>query len=75
MCRTGCLTQDHESWGACLRAANIDVNSDIKGIAARKVWDRECHDYADLRRQGLQPQGTTRKHIETARTIADKVHG
>lgn len=25
-CRTGCKTQDHQSWGECLRDANIQVD-------------------------------------------------
>ena len=25
-CRTGCKTQDHQSWGECLRQANIQVD-------------------------------------------------
>ncbi len=24
-CRSGCTTQDHESWGDCLRAANLSI--------------------------------------------------
>lgn len=75
MCRTGCPSKDHASWGDCLRAANLQVNADIQGIERRKAWDKECHDYASLRRQGLQPLGTTRKQITKARDTADKAFG
>lgn len=75
MCRTGCPTKDHASWGECARASNLQINSDIKGIPRRRAWDKELSDYSDLRRQGLQPQGTTRQHIDNTRKAADKAYG
>lgn len=27
ICRTGCKTQDHESYGACLRDSNLQIGN------------------------------------------------
>ena len=64
-CRTGCTTQDHATWGDCLRASNIqmatgDANGDlISGGWTNKKWDNELKLYRDARAQGIQPEGTT----------------
>ncbi|GLY55331.1 hypothetical protein Lesp01_89860 [Lentzea sp. NBRC 102530] len=70
-CRSGCPTQDHENWGACTRAANLQVQPDIMGAPARRGWDGELKAYADARRQGLQPSGTTMPKIRQAVEAAD----
>lgn len=74
-CRTGCRTQDHASYHDCLRAAAIGTSgaSPSKGLdmTARKAWDRELHDYREARRQGIQPDGTTKSKIEAAVKASD----
>lgn len=53
MCRSGCRTQDHGSWGECARAANLQVGpAETQG---RRVWDANLQAYHDARRQGVQP--------------------
>lgn len=71
MCRSGCPTQDHDSWGACLRAANLQVQPGIMDAPSRRAWDGELKAYADARRQGLQPSGTTMPKIRKAIVEAD----
>jgi len=61
-CRTGCPTQDHENWGECLKASNLefstgDANS-AKGMTEKK-WNAELNAYAAARAQGIQPAGTS----------------
>jgi hypothetical protein len=70
-CRTGCLTQDHATWGECARAANFYTDVNPERLASRKAWDGELRDYADLRRQGVQPEGTRRHQVDRARRMAD----
>jgi hypothetical protein len=68
-CRTGCPTQDHESWGDCLRASNISMNAgDAKsGIAMpRKKVEKELSLYRQARAQGIQPKSTRTKDIQRA---------
>lgn len=60
MCRSGCPTQDHKSWGECARAAQFHTN----GVHQRdeyKKYDKELTSYESARRMGLQPK-TTRQH-------------
>lgn len=53
MCRSGCPTQDHATFGECARAANIQVGP--ADARVRKVFDRGLESYRDARRQGVQP--------------------
>jgi hypothetical protein len=75
-CRAGCPTQDHKSWGECLRAANFRVlycRSHVGIDATReKKWDAELQSYRDARAQGIQPAGTTTAKIRQAVDISDK---
>ncbi|NDC49232.1 MAG: hypothetical protein EBZ61_09190 [Micrococcales bacterium] len=74
-CRTGCPTQDHENWGECLRASNLefstgDANS-AKGMTEKK-WNAELNAYAAARAQGIQPAGTSMAKIKDAVEKSDK---
>jgi hypothetical protein len=77
-CRTGCPTQDHESWGDCLRASNLqlttgDANSNlISGGWTNKKWNKELDLYASARKQGIQPDGTSTAKIQKALDISEK---
>ena len=63
MCRTGCRTKDHSSYAECLRAAKVQ---------ATPMWTNskqihgELAQYADARRQGIQPAGTRPHQVEAA---------
>lgn len=77
MCRSGCKTQDHESWGECLRAAevrtyHVAVSKGFDGTAQKK-WDRELEGYRTARKEGIHPDGTKWKKIDEARRLSDKV--
>ncbi len=74
-CRSGCKTQDHASWGECLRAAGVGayhvaVSKGFDGTAQKK-WDRELDSYRSARKEGIQPDGTTTKKIDEARRLSD----
>jgi len=77
-CRTGCPTQDHESWGECLRASNLQLNTgDAKAnlIATgwtQKKWDNELKEYRDARAQGITPKSTKTADIRKAVEHSDK---
>lgn len=75
MCRSGCRTQDHGSWGECARAANLKVAyAGIGGGDAtkQKKWDRELQAYRDARAEGIQPASTQMKDIVRAKEVSDK---
>jgi len=77
-CRTGCPTQDHKSWGDCLRASNIQMSTGdangglVDGGWTNKKWDNELKLYRDARAQGIQPEGTSTAKIRKALDISDK---
>lgn len=62
-CTSGCPTQDHESWGACMRSKNV-VTTGLESThpsftrKAEKAWNYELDAYAAARAQGIQPAST-----------------
>lgn len=77
MCRTGCPTGGHATWGECARAANLKVAyCGIGGgdASAQKRWDGELASYRQARSEGIQPDGTTGRHVAKARALSD-AHG
>lgn len=60
-CRTGCPTPgSHESWGACARASDLQI--DKHALAGHRPAeldkDKRLTRYAEARSQGLQPRST-----------------
>lgn len=75
MCRTGCKTQDHATWGECARAANMRVAyCGIGGgdATAQKNWDDDLSLYRQARAQGIAPDGTTRNKVMAAIKASEK---
>ena len=67
-CRTNCATQDHETFGACARAANIKINA-VMVSPQRSMFDqtkKELSAYDAARRNGIQPEGTTISKVRAA---------
>lgn len=75
MCRAGCKTQDHASWGDCLRDAGVRtyLASPSKGLdgTRQKKWDAELQAYRDARKQGIQPDSTNMPDIDRAVKASD----
>jgi hypothetical protein len=75
-CRTGCPTQDHESYAECLRNSTVRIayssSASNMDYSAQKRWDRELAEYRDLKAQGIQPGGSTRYHLDKAKQISDE---
>ena len=67
-CRTGCKTKDHSNWGECARAADIGLNavmvSPLKEVF--EVTNRELPAYKRLRKEGIQPEGTSTSKMNEA---------
>ena len=71
-CRTNCATQDHGSFGACARAANIKVNA-VMVSPQRSMFDQtkmELSAYDAARRNGIQPEGTTINKVKEAESAS-----
>lgn len=75
-CRTGCPTQDHDSYSACLKAANVRVgwSNSAKGLdlTVTKKNERRLARYEQARREGMQPDTTKAEDIQKAIEISDK---
>jgi len=68
-CRTACLSKDHETYGDCLQASGVQMNTGDAGssrVMPAKKWDGELNAYRAARAQGIQPSGTSMRKIEAA---------
>ncbi len=76
MCTSNCPTKDHKTWGECMRAKNLRVaycqSAAGRDYSSQKKWDRDLQAYRDVRKEGIQPEGTTRGHVEMAKKISDR---
>jgi len=75
MCRTGCKTKDHSTYGECCRAAapRVAYCNSVNGYDAtkQKRWDSELQAFRDAVAEGLNPPGTTMPKIDAAKRLAD----
>lgn len=69
-CSTGCPTQDHTTWGQCIRAKSLRTGQVDRAFV--KSWDGELELYRQARKEGIQPKTTKRRHIEAAMRQSDK---
>lgn len=67
-CTTACPTQDHASWGACVRAKGLQVSPAINDNygTRQRALDSDLNHYESAVRQGLSPAGTTRDKVDAA---------
>ncbi len=75
MCRTGCPTQDHATWGECARAASFRVAyCGIGGgdATAEKKLQNELSEYRAAKKQGIQPRTTSVRDIRKAVEISNQ---
>jgi hypothetical protein len=76
-CATSCKTQDHTSYGQCLRYQGLAVtglestSSSFTRERSRK-FDAELDAYEAARKEGIQPEGTSMKAIDSAKKISDQ---
>lgn len=75
-CSSGCPTQDHRSYGECMRSksAKVAYANSASGwdYSTQKKWDRDLDFYKDARAQGIQPAGTGRGSVERALAISNE---
>lgn len=74
-CRSGCSTQGHASYGACLRAADIQIDKHgLLNSMVEKDKDKRLSRYEDARSQGLQPKNTQWKSIRESFETGGREH-
>lgn len=77
-CTTGCLTQDHRSWGECARVKNPRIAycrsavNPRNDMSAEKRMHKELDLYASARKEGIQPETTKARDVEQAMRISDQ---
>ena len=75
-CTSGCSTQDHRSYGECLKdkAPKVTTADTRKGdYAFRSNWNQEIKEYRDARKQGIQPKSSSLKDIREAVSTSQKL--
>lgn len=70
MCTSGCPTQDHSSWGECLRSKNLTVNH-TEAVGKQKYLDNELSRYRSAVKSGVEPRSTKMKDIVAAERMSD----
>lgn len=77
-CSSGCPTQDHLSYGACLRAKRQMIGYCRSAYGAdrtrQKLWDKELDLYRSARDAGIEPDGTGMAKVQFAMDQSEK-HG
>lgn len=75
-CTSGCKTKNHASYGECLKDKSVKtyLASPSKGLDGtwQKKWDQELGLYAQARKEGIQPDGTTLAKVTQAIKASDK---
>ncbi len=78
MCTSNCATQDHETWGDCIRAKALRIgycqSAAGRDATAQRRWDAELDRYKAARADGIQPEGTSTAKINQAVALSEK-HG
>ncbi len=72
-CSSSCLTQDHETFGACLRAKSLQLKPNLSNTGASKKWDADLQKYRDARKQGIRPDGTSASQVDRAEKMSQQM--
>ena len=70
-CTSTCPTQDHETYGACLRAKDIQIG-DLMHSQIQKAGDKNLDAYANARKYGIQPKSTRPADVRRAVEISER---
>lgn len=74
-CATGCPTQDHQTYGECMRSKGVKVAYCASAVGhdytKQKRWDADLAAYKSAREQGIQPAGTNREAVDRAHRLSD----
>ena len=75
-CTSSCRTQDHESWGACVRAKKIRTSALMQGWkggdrSSQRRWDADLDAFEGAVRQGITPASTSRSDVDYALRRSD----
>lgn len=77
-CASSCKTQNHRTYGECLRSKGVAVTGLESTNAsftreANKKWDADLDAYAAARADGIQPASTKREHVDAAVEVSQQL--
>ena len=64
-CSSSCPTQDHQSWGACVRSKRLQI-ADVDARIYNGSQTAAVNSYVKAREAGLQPEGISKPAVEKA---------
>lgn len=75
-CASSCRTQDHATYGQCLRSqglavTGLETTSPSFTRERERKFNAELDAYSAARKEGLQPAGTSMHQIDAAKREAD----
>ena len=70
-CASTCKTQDHKTYGECLRAKGIQIG-DLMNTRIQKAGDKNLDQYENARKYGIQPKSTRPDDVKRAVQISEK---
>lgn len=70
-CASTCPTQDHESYGACIRSKGIQIG-DLMNTRIQKAGNKNLDAYANARKYGIQPKSTRPSDVQSAVQISEQ---
>lgn len=70
-CTSGCPTQDHRSWGECMRSKKVRTSALMQGWkggdrSTQNKWDRDLDAFEAAVKQGITPRSTHRADTDFA---------
>lgn len=64
-CSSSCPTNDHQSWGHCVRSKNLQI-ADVGARLANASQTNAINQYVKAREAGLQPEGVSTRDVSAA---------
>lgn len=76
-CSSSCRTQDHATWGECVRAKGLKIGYEgatLSGVDAgvQRKADKNLENYARARSYGIQPKTTNKHDVDYAIRKSDQ---
>lgn len=74
-CSASCRTRDHESWGECVRAKEVNqmwLGGTGPSLGDQRRFDRENQNFRNAVRDGLNPAGVSNRAVNAAYDAASK---
>lgn len=69
-CTSSCKTQDHATYGECLKS-NSPMFVKAGSISGQSAKDKELHSYYDALKAGVEPISTKKKDIDAAMRLSN----